>query len=241
LRILGLAAILKRLSDANKFRIVSLTAEDAKRWLKAAAPCIMIIYNVGGASLTERRHTRWIKALRATAVGTPLVVFSDNNEREEVIGALSLGAQGFLYAGIQVEPALKALLFILNGGSYFPSAVAAKPRRSSHLNGVANAKGVLAESELSLEDVHIEPQHAVKTGFNSGLTNRQKTVLTRLGKGASNKAIARDLGIREGTVKVHVRQIMRKLGVTNRTQIAIACVSNGRLETRPDADGKEGH
>jgi hypothetical protein len=39
-----------------------------------------------------------------------------------------------------------------------------------------------------------------------------------------NKLIARQLGMREGTVKVHVRQIMRKFGVTNRTQVAVVCV-----------------
>jgi len=64
------------------------------------------------------------------------------------------------------------------------------------------------------------------------LTARQKAVLERLSRGDSNKAIARRLGIREGTVKVHVRQIMRKLGVANRTQVALAC-----LEGSPDAAG----
>jgi DNA-binding CsgD family transcriptional regulator len=69
---------------------------------------------------------------------------------------------------------------------------------------------------------------------NINLTERQKSVLERLGRGDSNKAIARLLGIREGTVKVHVRQIMRKLGVVNRTQVAIACANGARAEMRAD-------
>ena len=62
---------------------------------------------------------------------------------------------------------------------------------------------------------------------NRSLTARQKAVLELLRRGDTNKVIARRLGMREGTVKVHVRQIMRKFGVTNRTQIAVVC-ANGR-------------
>jgi DNA-binding NarL/FixJ family response regulator len=53
------------------------------------------------------------------------------------------------------------------------------------------------------------------------LTARQKAVLELLSRGDTNKVIARRLGMREGTVKVHVRQIMRKFGVTNRTELAV--------------------
>jgi DNA-binding NarL/FixJ family response regulator len=57
-------------------------------------------------------------------------------------------------------------------------------------------------------------------------------VLERVSRGDSNKIIARGLGIKEGTVKFHVRQLMRKLGVANRTQIAIACATGTEAETR---------
>ena len=72
-----------------------------------------------------------------------------------------------------------------------------------------------------------QPRTALST-----LTERQKAVRERLEQGESNKSIARQLGIREGTVKVHVRQIMRKLGAANRTQVAIAR-ANGRNADSP--------
>jgi DNA-binding NarL/FixJ family response regulator len=53
------------------------------------------------------------------------------------------------------------------------------------------------------------------------LTDREKQVLGLLGVGTANKLIARQLGLTESTVKVHVRHIMRKLGATNRTQAAL--------------------
>ena len=60
---------------------------------------------------------------------------------------------------------------------------------------------------------------------NRSLTPRQKAVLEPLSRGDANKAIARRLGLTEGTVKFHVRQIMRKFGATNRTQVVLVCAS----------------
>ena len=67
----------------------------------------------------------------------------------------------------------------------------------------------------------------VDHGFNGGrhtpeFTERQYAVLVCLCQGDPNKVIGRKLGMTETTVKVHVREIMRKLGVSNRTQVAIA-------------------
>ena len=59
------------------------------------------------------------------------------------------------------------------------------------------------------------------------LTARQEAVLELLSRGNSNKVIARRLAMSEGTVKFHVRQIMRKFGVTNRTQVAAVCAAGG--------------
>ena len=90
----------------------------------------------------------------------------------------------------------------------------------------------LDEAECAAEDLRDEGQN----GHN--LTARQKTVLELLGRGQSNKAIARRLGMREGTVKVHVRQIMRKFGVSNRTQVAIVCANEGNQKlATADFDG----
>lgn len=59
------------------------------------------------------------------------------------------------------------------------------------------------------------------TAINAVLTDRELEVLTELAKGASNKAIARSLGISAGTVRVHVKSVLRKLALDNRTQAAV--------------------
>jgi len=61
----------------------------------------------------------------------------------------------------------------------------------------------------------------------NGLTERQREVLRLLLEGQSNKEIARALGVLEGTIKVHLRTVMQRLGVRNRTQLALATVKAG--------------
>jgi DNA-binding NarL/FixJ family response regulator len=227
LRTLGLASVLDRLSETRRFRVAGLMPEDAERFIHSDGHCSMIIYNVGGGSLADHRHARRIKSLRGRAGSTPLVVLSDSDRREEVVSAHTFGARGFLYAGTSPELALQALSFIFNGGSYFPPVVPAKHRR------YAQADAATTEGVSPLEPKAEAAEHR-RTAAASELTERQKAVLEHLGHGESNKAIARQLGIREGTVKVHVRQIMRKMGVANRTQVAVAR-ANG--ETSPDGRG----
>ena len=218
LRTVGLVSVLDRLSGGQRCRVASMTPDEAERFIESDSHCSMIIYNVGGASLADHRHARRIKSLRAHAGRTPLVIFSESDSREEVVSAYTCGARGFLYAGTPPQRALQALSFIFKGGSYFPAAGQARHRRSGR-----------AGATTTDEDCSATPA--------SELTERQKAVLELLGHGNSNKAIARQLGIREGTVKVHVRQIMRKMGAVNRTQVAI--VANGG-EVAGSAPGLKG-
>ena len=217
LRTVGLVSVLDRLSGGQRCRVASMTPDEAERFIESDSHCSMIIYNVGGASLADHWHARRIKSLRAHAGGTPLVIFADSDSREEVVSAYTCGARGFLYAGTPPQLALQALSFIFKGGSYFPAARQARHPRSGR------ASATTMEGVYRLEwnvDAVDEDEHCSATPA-SELTERQKAVLELLGHGDSNKVIARQLGIREGTVKVHVRQIMRKMGAVNRTQVAI--------------------
>jgi DNA-binding NarL/FixJ family response regulator len=243
LRSLGLSSILGRLdrsSVPSKFRLIVLTPDQAEQWIDADADCEMLIYNAGGASIADRANLQRIKVLRALAPDVPLVIFSERESREEIISALNVGAQGILYAGTNAELALQAFSVILNGGSYFPSAM--RPKRTDAAQrhpvvdydpapscgiGGGNGGGGNDGAE-DLEDANSR---------NRNLTARQNAVLELVSRGDSNKAIARRLGIREGTVKVHVQQILRKFGVMNRTQVAAVC-ANGAGDRNPLSESK---
>jgi two-component system nitrate/nitrite response regulator NarL len=61
----------------------------------------------------------------------------------------------------------------------------------------------------------------------SELTPREREIIAHLAEGQSNKAIARDLGISDGTVKLHVKAILRKLNVRSRVEAAVIAVEQG--------------
>jgi two-component system, NarL family, nitrate/nitrite response regulator NarL len=84
-------------------------------------------------------------------------------------------------------------------------------------NGIFIIPSKFLHSMISSNSNH----SALKSTDVLDLTPRQKAVLSMLAEGQSNKLIARSLGINDTTVRVHVRAVLRKLGVTNRTQAAL--------------------
>jgi DNA-binding NarL/FixJ family response regulator len=211
LRSLSLISILNRvdrLAVPSEAPVASHTPDVAKQRIEACSNYKMLIYNARCVSMADRDDLERIKALRAVAPDVPMMIFCDHKSREEIISALNVDEQGFLYLGTNAELALRAFSCIVNGGSYLPSTIDLGLPSSSATGGDNGAA----------EDSKDEGQ------TNRNLTARQIAVLELVRRGESNKVIARRLGMREGTVKVHVRQIMRKFGVTNRTQVAVVCM-----------------
>jgi DNA-binding NarL/FixJ family response regulator len=228
-RSLGFIGILNRfdhLAVPTKAPVTLHTPDEAGPWLDPDATCEMLVYIAGGASNADRDNLERIKALRALAPDVPLMILSDSETREEIISTLKVSAQGFLYAGANAELAAHVFSFILNRG-HFPSAILPEQtgpsQRYPAIDGIPISPCVMGGGNGAKKDLE-------DAARNRSLTARQKAVLELLRRGDTNKAIARRLGMREGTVKVHVRQIMRKLGVTNRTQVAVVC-GNGRHAT----------
>jgi DNA-binding NarL/FixJ family response regulator len=235
LRSLGLAAILERLFKGDRCRIEAVsTPSDVGKLTGPSLPYRIIVYNIGGASVAETSHRKRIRTLRA--LGEPIVIFSDNDDPDESVLALTSGAQGFLHAGTSAELARQALTFIFQGGTFFP------PPPRPIKRGVEPAKLLASTGEAGpARQVSDLPERILGPGSsNDTLTQRQISVLKGLKRGDSNKAIARELGLREGTVKVHVRQIMRKMGAANRTQVAIARANGGAGEAPMDGRGVKG-
>lgn len=132
-----------------------------------------------------------------------LVVVSGSERRSDLLAALENGAAGYIPKSSSARVLLGALQLVLAGGTYVP----AEAIRGDLINNV----DAVAEETLN----------GLGTGGSDQLTPRQREVLTRLREGKSNKQIAHELGLTEGTVKVHVTAILRLLGVRNRTQAAL--------------------
>ncbi len=138
------------------------------------------------------------------AIGSvPLIVISASQESADVIESIRSGAKGYILKSGSSALLEHAISLVLSGETYVPL-----PR------------AVLVSA------VAAEPERPANQMLDR-LTDRQRDVFQLLLAGHSNKEIARSLGVLEGTVKVHVRAIMQKLGVKNRTQVAVAAARAG--------------
>jgi DNA-binding NarL/FixJ family response regulator len=174
----------------------------------------MILLVIGAQGVEDPEPQDLIASLHGKFATTPLVLVSEREESEEVVAAFKAGARGFIPMSVTPSVAIQAFTFVMGGGSYFPpSALIQRTHLESSL--------VVTTSEVAIAgDIP-----------KSGLTARQEEVLERLREGESNKLIGRQLKLRESTVKVHIRQIMRKLGATNRTQAAL-CAARMNLSMK---------
>lgn len=169
----------------------------------------LIVFNIGGASLAAPALKARVDTLRQVLPQVPLVVICDNDDVNEVVDVLKAGASGFICARIAPPVVFQALRFIMGGGVYFP------------------ANALLRANDIDRSDDWSRARGPRDPNYCANLTARQNSVLRLLQKGYSNKHIARELSMCESTVKVHVRQIMRKLGASNRTQAALCGIEQG--------------
>ena len=142
--------------------------------------------------------------LRALHPQLPVVVVSAREEPAVMRRALDHGALGFIPKSADSETIGIAVGQVLDGERWAPAAAASAPAMDRDEEAVARR---LRE-----------------------LTPQQFRVLQMLGEGRLNKQIAYDLGVSEATIKAHVTAILRKLGVTNRTQAVLLA---GRLSVDP--------
>jgi DNA-binding NarL/FixJ family response regulator len=149
-----------------------------------------------------------LKAWRSRCPDVPVVVLSSAEDRTTVLAAIGAGAAGFIPKSSPNEVMLSALRLVLAGGKYLPPEALAPVAPLG-----AKAARKPARRALSLETL--------------GLTDRQAQVLKLLAAGKSNKLICRELDLAERTVKAHVSAVLRALGVTTRTQAALAAAKLG--------------
>lgn len=122
----------------------------------------------------------------------PIAIVTAYEEQHLIEAAKALGAAGFISKSLAIDAIATILRHMLAGATYFP-------------------EGVTADRGIEAARARIK-----------NLSRAQYAVLMALADGRSNKAIAYDLSITEATVKVHMTAILRKLGVTNRSQALLA-------------------
>jgi two-component system nitrate/nitrite response regulator NarL len=148
-----------------------------------------------------------LKILREHELKMPIVMLTTSTEESDLLESLRAGAQGYLLKDMEPDALVIALRDIVAGKTVVAPDLAP-----------ALARAVQGKQE--------EPETSANGPFDD-LTPRETEILGLLAEGQSNKAIARNLGISDGTVKLHVKAILRKLSVHSRVEAAVMAVERG--------------
>lgn len=150
-----------------------------------------------------------VRALRAAGCEARIVMLTVSDNAEDLLAAIRAGADGYLLKDMEPE----ALLACMHDALFGRTVI------SDSLNG-ALARALREETQATQRR-------------DAQLTEREASILRCLAQGLSNKLIGRELEIAEGTVKVHVKSLLRKLNFRSRVEAAVWAVEQG--EPRKDA------
>jgi DNA-binding NarL/FixJ family response regulator len=194
----GLAGLLATLPEVEIVGTAG-SAEEALAALTETAPDVVLMdINLPGASGVEATR-RAIQIAPATAV----LVISMVDDDDSVFAALAAGARGYVLKGATAAEITAALRTVSAGGAVFGAGIASRMLASRTMSRTPARASASAPSPY--ED----------------LTAREREVLDLLAGGASNRQIARSLGLSLKTVQNHVSRILDKLQATDRTQAAL--------------------
>jgi len=154
-------------------------------------------------NMPEINGIETLKLLRDAGVASRVVVFTVSDNEEDVIAALKAGADGYLLKDMEPVDLL------------------------SNLNQAALGKMVISERLSSMLAQALQSNRK-RTGPDiSSLSPREKQIIKLIAGGLPNKLIARKLNITEGTVKVHVKHLFKKLNLRSRVEVAVWAVQEG--------------
>jgi len=154
--------------------------------------------------LPDARGLSGLEAVREAAPDLPVVILSASEDGDDMVAAIERGAMGYIPKASSTRILLGALQLVLNGGIYVPPSL------------ITNAPAADARQRTASSS---------RDNAAVALTKRQREILMELTKGKSNKEIARDLNLAEGTVKIHVTAVLKALRVRNRMQAVLKASS----------------
>lgn len=172
------------------------SVEEWRESLMASGEPLAILLNVGSRAISDPVVADELTSVLDSVRPVPVIVLAESEDLRDMIAAIDCGARGYIPASIGFEFIVEAMRLTAAGGMFLPAA-----------------------SVLSLRDA-IRPKSEPATGFEKQFTLRQLDVVHALRRGKANKIIAFELDMSESTVKVHIRNIMKKLKATNRTEAA---------------------
>jgi DNA-binding NarL/FixJ family response regulator len=190
-----------------------LVFDTVEQWQQAAAGnpnASVIVVAVGGRTYTKTIIERDLHNLCKSHAQMPIVVISDVEDFDCVTRAVQCGAKGYVPTSFDLKVTIGVIELVKAGGTFIPVSALAAAKQS--VSGAEDSGEMASSASFSC------------------FTPRQMAVVNALRQGKPNKLIAYQLNMCESTVKVHVRNIMKKLKAKNRTEVAYlfngACLYN---------------
>jgi two-component system nitrate/nitrite response regulator NarL len=209
---------LARILDKADFRIVASETNFCNLEATSLAehkPLLLII----DSGIDTGAAAGQIELFKASHPSGRVAVISDHCRPADIISAFRVGANAYFVNVLTCDAFIKSLELVMLGETILPSEL---------LSAIGSGKNAQEALARALGPRGAEPDvlpDQIEGALR--LSEREKYILRCIIDGASNKLIARKINIAEATVKVHVKSILRKIRVQNRTQAAIWAVNNG--------------
>jgi len=211
----GLARILR----SAKFRIlasVSCADDLLPSELQLHQPLFLVVHTGDGFGAAVEQ----IELFKDQHPGGRIAIVADHYRLDELVSAFRAGANGYFVDVMACDVFIKSIELMMMGETIFPPAFL-----SFVLDPEGDSFGQVAPRDENNQAMLIRTENTPAPQ----LSTRENSILRCLIEGDSNKCIARKIDIAEATVKVHVKAILRKIRVQNRTQAAIWGMNNGSL------------
>ena len=203
----GLTALLSRHASLSVVGDAADAGEAQRRAAELQPDLILLDNHLPGVNGVDA-----LPALRQAAPAARIMMLTVSEDEADLAAALRGGACGYLLKTIEGDALVTAIHRAMRGAS-----VVAEEMTDKLVAAYRDAAAAPAESEAA----------PLPTSPIEQLSPRERDILRGIARGASNKEIARDLGIAETTVKIHVQHVLRKLGLSSRVQAAVAATSHG--------------
>ena len=212
---------LKHILSSTRFKLHPEDLTKARvrqdQW-ELTAPLLLILdANLYSGELAEN-----IWSLKQQYSHARIVILSDSFDLEDMKSAFQSGADGYCLATTGCEALIKYLDLVILGEVVFPSAAFL-----AAISSFGEEHEPLKEvSSVKASSLQPSPSSEMQDSPIRTLSAREAEILHCLMQGAPNKVIARKLDVAEATVKVHIKAILRKIRVANRTQAAMWAVNH---------------
>jgi two-component system nitrate/nitrite response regulator NarL len=138
-----------------------------------------------------------LKTLKDAGLDSRIIMLTVSDQAEDLVAALQAGADGYLLKDMEPEDLM------------------------AHLVEAAHGRIAITDRLTQLLAASLREKSRPTTLTEAGLTEQERRILDQIANGLSNKLIARELDITEGTVKVHVKHLLKKLNLRSRVEAAV--------------------